>query len=125
MKNEKNSLSKTEWSIMKICWQKGKTTAKMIYEESQKEKHRDYSTISTMLERLVHKKYLKKEKFGPVWLYEPAAKKSHVVAQAIESFAETVLDNAIAPLFAYFAKKEDLKPEEIEELKKLIKKGRE
>lgn len=99
MQKEKNNLSKTEWSIMKICWEKGKTTAKTIYEESLKEKRREYSTISTMLERMVNKGYLRKEKFGPIWLYEPAQKKSNVIARAIDSFVDTVLDNTMLPLF--------------------------
>ena len=31
-------LSRTEWKIMKICWEKGQSTAKVVYEESLKEK---------------------------------------------------------------------------------------
>jgi len=38
----KKSLTKTEWSIMKICWEKGEATARTIYDESLKDKTRGY-----------------------------------------------------------------------------------
>ena len=125
MRKGKNNLSNTEWSIMKICWEKGKTTARTIYEESLKEKRREYSTISTMLERLVNKGYLRKEKFGPIWLYEPAKTKSNVIARAIDSFVDTVLDNTMLPLFNHLFQKERLSQKDFETLEELIKKKKE
>ena len=45
MKKDKDSLSKTEWTIMNICWKKGKSSARVIYDESLKKKERGYETI--------------------------------------------------------------------------------
>ena len=125
MKEKKESLSKTEWSMMKICWEKGEATARTIYEESLKEKKREYSSVKTMLDRLVAKEYLKRKKFGPLWIYEPAVSRPKVLAQAIDSFVDTVLDNALTPLFTHFLKKEKLSSEDIEALEQLIKKSKE
>ena len=125
MSKKKNNLSQTEWSIMKICWEKGKTSAKTIHEESLKEKKRDYSTVATMLDRLVNKGYLQKEKFGPIWLYEPAAKKPKVVASAIDNFLDTVLDNTMLPLFTHLFQKERLSQKDFKALEELIKKKKE
>jgi len=113
-------LSKTEWSIMRICWEKGKSSARVIHEESLKDKKRSYQAVKTMLDRLVDKGYLGREKFGPIWLYEPTRPRSQVVSREIDTFVDTVLGNTFAPLFAYFAKKENLTLEEIESLRKLI-----
>ena len=68
------------------------------------------------------KGYLKREKFGPLWLYEPAVDRTEVVEEEISSFVDNVLDNAIAPLFKYFAKEDNISAKEINELKKLIDK---
>ena len=125
MKEKKESLSKTEWSIMKICWEKGESTARTIYEESLKEKKREYSSVKTMLDRIVNKGYLKRKKFGPLWIYEPTVSRPKVLAQAIDNFVDTVLDNALTPLFTHFLKKEKLSPEDIEALEQLIKKSKE
>ena len=121
----KKSLTKTEWSIMKICWEKGEVTARTIYDESLKEKTRGYQSVKTMLDRLVNKGYLNRKKFGPIWLYKPTVSRAKVLGSAIDSFVNTVLDNTFTPLLAHFAKKENLSHEEIEALKKLIKKKKE
>jgi len=121
----KKSLTKTEWSIMKICWEKGEATARTIYDESLKDKTRGYQSVKTMLDRLVNKGYLNRKKFGPIWLYKPTVARAKVLGSAIDSFVTTVLDNTFTPLLAHFAKKENLSPEEIGALKKLIKKKKE
>ena len=116
MHKNKSKLSRTEWTLMKICWEKGQVSARVIYEETLKEKKRGYQTVKTMLDRIVGKGYLEREKFGPIWLYKPAVPGS----KEIDAFVNTVLDNTFAPLFARLAEQEKLSREEIEALKKLI-----
>ncbi len=117
--------SKTEWLLMKICWAQGKSTARQIYEETLKKKDRDYQTVKTMLDRLVNKGYLRREKLGPLCLYEPDVSRSKAVTKAIETFTDTVLDNTFAPLFAHLARGKKLSDEEIASLKKLIEEHKE
>jgi len=120
MQKKHPGLSKTEWRLMNICWRKGRVSARVIYEETLREKARGYQTVKTMLDRLVAKGYLRREKFGPIWLYEPDVQRAAVAAREIESFVGTVLDNTVAPLFAYFTGKEKLSREELEELRRLV-----
>ncbi len=117
-------LSRYEWTVMKICWEKGTTIARVIYEESLNEKKRSYHTISTMLKRLVKKGYLKSEKLGPLWLYTPNVPRSKVIKQEIETFVTNVLDNTFTPLLSFLTEKHELSDEEIEALEKLLKKKR-
>ena len=58
-----------------------------------------------MLDRLVIKGYLEREKFGPIWLYKPVVARSKVIAQEIDSFVDNVLDNSIAPIYLHFVNK--------------------
>ena len=121
-KNEDIKLTEVEWELMKICWEKGKSTARVIYEETLKDKERGYQTIKTMLDRLVEKEYLRRERFGPLWLYETTISQQKATSSAIDTFVQNVLDGAVAPLFAHFAKSKKLKKEEIAQLKELIDK---
>ena len=105
---------------MNICWKKGKVSAREIYEVTLKEKQRGYQTVKTMLDRMVGKEFLEREKFGPIWLYKPVVSKTKMLGREIESFVNTVLDKTLAPLFVHLAEKENLTEEEIETLKKLI-----
>ena len=122
MHTTKKNLTKTEWSLMKICWDKGQSTARDIYEETLKVKKRGYQTVKTMLDRMVGKCYLKRTKFGPIWMYEPSVTRENVMKNEIETLADNVLDKTLVPLFAHLAEKEKLSPEELDALRELIKK---
>jgi BlaI family penicillinase repressor len=114
------ALSKAEWLLMKICWGQDKSTARQVYEEARKQRKWEYQTVKTMLDRLAGKGYLRKEKLGPLCLYQSKVPQSKTTAKAIESFVDTVLDNTFAPLFAHLAKGKKLSDEEITSLRKII-----
>lgn len=105
---------------MGICWRQGKCTARQVFEESLQQRHRSYQTIKTMLDRLADKGYLRKEKLGPLWLYQPTISRSKLVARAVENFVETVLDNTVSPLFVHLAQRETLSSAELDELRQLV-----
>ena len=117
----RGELSASEWEIMKICWKNGQASARVIYEESLSDKKRSYHTVKTLLDRIVAKGFLEREKFGPIWLYKPAVSRAKILSREIEKFANNVLDNTFTPLFVHLSKNETLSREEIESLKKLIK----
>ena len=120
MADQLPDLSKNEWTIMKLCWKQGKSTARQIYENAINSRKWEYQTVKTMLDRLVDKGYLTMEKLGPLNLYEPAVKRHQVVRRAIDTFAETVLDNTFSPLFSHLVKGKKLSDDEIAQLKSLI-----
>jgi BlaI family transcriptional regulator, penicillinase repressor len=120
MTTPKQGLSKTEWTLMNIAWAKGKATAREIHDVSLSDKQRDYHTVKTMLERIVVKGYLKREKIGPVYLYMPAVSRPKTLAKEIENFATNVLDNTFAPVLMQLSKKENITSDEIAALKQLI-----
>lgn len=125
MPEKLDSLSKTEWTVMNICWRKGEVSARVVYEESLETREREYQTIKTMLDRLVAKGYLRNRRFGPLLLYKPAVSRAKVLTQAIDNFVSTVLDDTLAPLFLHFVDRQNLSKEEVEALEKLIKKSKE
>ena len=86
MRKRKGELGETEWTLMKICWEKGKSSAKDVYDESLKERKRSYQTVKTILDRLVEKEYLSREKFGPIWLYTPKVTQKAITSIAIDDF---------------------------------------
>lgn len=119
MNNKLSELSKHEWLIMKICWD-GKATARQIHEKALRKKDWEYQTVKTMLDRLVKKGYLQREKFGPVYIYETSVPQTTVVYNAVENFVNTALDNTIMPLFTHFVKEKKLSDQDIASMKKII-----
>ena len=120
MRKKIGGLSVVEWQYMKICWRKGKSTAKEIHEEYLKNEKHSYVTTKTILDRLVEKDFLEREKFGPVWLYSPKVSEKTTTSQAIDDFFKNVLDNTIGPIFLHIVKNKKKYREEIKELKKMV-----
>ncbi|MBM4152323.1 MAG: BlaI/MecI/CopY family transcriptional regulator [Kiritimatiellaceae bacterium] len=115
-----NELSKTEWLIMKLCWKNGKSTARQIFESAPESRNWEYQTVKTLLDRIADKGYLKREKLGPLCLYEPSVPRKKAMAEAIDTFFSTVMDNGLAPLFAHLANGRKLTQEELNSLKELV-----
>jgi BlaI family penicillinase repressor len=112
-------LGELEWAVMKVCWVKGKSTARMIFEELQITRGSKYQTIKTTLDRLVMKEFLTLEKIGPICLYTPKVTEKSLTSKAVEKFAKVVFGGAISPVFIQLLKKKKYS-HEIEELKKII-----
>lgn len=123
--NDLPELTKAEWLIMKCCWNKGKCTARDVYEEVLKQKAWRYQTVKTMLDRLEQKGYVKLSKIGPICLFEPAVSQTRVMGRALDTFVGTVFDGAFAPVFAHLAKGKRLTQADIDSLKKLVEQHKE
>ncbi len=115
-----NKISSTELVLLKICLEKGEASAREVYEETLKERKRSYTTIKSLLDRMVTRDFLRCRKDGVVCIYSPTVTESQAVGKAIDEFAKSILGGTITPLFTYFAKSKKIKPEELEQLKKLI-----
>ena len=116
-------ITATQLSLMKICWDKGEASAREIYEESLKDKHRSYQTIKTLLDRMVDKGYLVRKKHGHIWKYSAKIKEKTMMGSAIDDFVKNMLGNSFTPLLSYFADKKKLKKDDIAALKDLISKA--
>jgi BlaI family transcriptional regulator, penicillinase repressor len=118
-------VSKSEWVIIKLCWEHRRATARQIFEAVAGKRDWEYQTVKTLLDRLVAKGYLKMEKLGPLCLYDPIVARSRAMRDAISTFMDTVLDNSVGPLMAYLARSGKLSARELDELKRLVSKSKE
>lgn len=78
------------------------------------------TTVLTMMERLREKGHLSRRKEGGVWVYEAVQEKSALLQGVVEGFVRKALGGSVSPFVAYLAQKDDLKPEEVEELRALV-----
>ncbi len=119
MSSNIGELTRTEWELMKICWAKGKCSAKIVHEESLKKNKRSYVTVKTILDRLAKKGFLEREMFGPIVLYTPLISQKSVTARTIDDFIEVVMGDHITPFFRHLLKKKKYR-DEINQLKDVI-----
>ena len=104
-------LSRTEWTIMQLCWRLGRATARQIHEAS--DGRRDYRTVKTLLDRMAGKGFLRVEKLGRLSLFVPAVSRQRALSEVIADFVDDVLERSVAPLYLHLAERDDLSPEEV------------
>jgi len=118
-------ISETEWEVMKVVWSHSPISAQEIIDELAAEDDWHPKTVKTLLNRLVKKRALGFRKEGRAYLYRPRVKQSECVTAESESFLDRVFGGALKPMLAHFVENKKLSPDEIAELKRLLKNSEE
>jgi predicted transcriptional regulator len=69
--------------VMRIVWELGKATVDDVRAEQPRRRRPAYTTVQTVLNRLVDRGLLVRERRGRAFVYRPAYNESEVVAHAI------------------------------------------
>ena len=107
---------------MKVVWSHGTCSAGQIIAALQKiDASWHPRTAKAFLNRLVKKKILGFSKEGRAYVYRPMVRQEDCVEAASESFLERVFGGSLMPMVAHFVRRERLSPDEIRELRRLLK----
>lgn len=118
-------LSEAEWQIMNALWKKNPATARDLTERLPKDTNWAYTTIKTMLSRLVNKGIVSEKKNGNTSVYEPLLSKNKARSKAILNLANQAFDGAVGPLMHFLVEEKKLSKKQRAELIELLKKENE
>jgi BlaI family penicillinase repressor len=113
-------LTEAEWQIMKALWEKHPATAREVMERLPAGVKWAYTTIKTMLTRLVDKQVVREAKQGNTSLYDPLISQRKARLSAFRSLLETAFDGAMGPLVHFLVEEERLSPKQKRELAKIM-----
>lgn len=116
-----NGLTGPEWAIMKVVWDNAPCAAGTVQEALASSHNWAYSTVKTTMDRMVVKGLLATKAIRNLTLF--SAQISRVDAQRTElrRVVGRAFDGALTPLIQFLVEEEDLSPDEIAELRKIIK----
>ena len=120
MKNK--SISNSEWKIMKILWQTSKLTLRHIYEKSGAAEGWSYTTVRTLVTRLVEKEAVAADKSGANFKYYPLLSENECKNSEVKNFIDKVFDGKKSTLMVSLTKDSKLTEEETKTLMSLIEK---
>jgi BlaI family penicillinase repressor len=115
-------LTDAEWQIMNVLWDRFPTTARGIAERLPKEINWAYTTIKTLLARLVEKGTVKESKNGNTSLYEPLLNRQTARSNALAALANQAFDGAFGPLMHFLVEEQKLTAGQKHELLNAIQK---
>jgi BlaI family penicillinase repressor len=109
---------------MEILWSRHPLTAAEVIEALAESTSWSGNTVRTLLTRLARKGALQIEKDGARLAYRPKVDRDHFVAAESTSFLDRVFGGMTKPLLLHFAQQSELTPEDIQELKRILGKGK-
>lgn len=119
--NKTPRITETEWKLMQVVWEKSPIAAQEIIDTLSTRDDWHPKTVRTLLNRLVKKRALGFHKDGRSYLYRPLVAEKDCITAESESFLDRVFGGSLKPMLAHYVESRKLSPQEIAELKRLLK----
>ena len=113
-------LSEAEWQIMNALWQQHPASARELTERLPKDVSWAYTTVKTMLSRLVVKNAVSESKRGNTSMYEPLVTRKGARLTAIRNLMNQAFDGAVGSLMHFLVEEQTLSEKERLQLIKLL-----
>ncbi len=117
---ETPAISKAEWKVMKVLWDKSPQPAYDIIQTLAKTEPWQGNTVKTVLNRLYRKKVLGIRRYKNLYLYYPLVSEEECLQKESESFLLRFFDGSARSMALYFARRDKLTLEDIAELRKAL-----
>jgi len=114
-------LTEAEWRIIKAVWEDEPCTAPAIQEKLFPQTKWTYSTVRTLMDRMVAKGLLTTEKMRNLSLFRSAITPAQARRGELAYALKHAFDGAMAPMFQCLLETNKLGAEELDELEELIK----
>jgi BlaI family penicillinase repressor len=114
-------LTGAEWSVIKAVWETEPCTAPAIQEKLFKATAWTYSTVRTLMDRMVVKGVLKAKKEGKLTIYQSAVTRTQAQHGELFYALKHAFNGALTPMVQCLLESKDLNAAELAELESLIK----
>ena len=114
-------LTESEWSVIKAVWETEPCTAPVIQERLRKPTGWTYSTVRTLMDRMVAKGVLKAKKEGKLTIYQSAVTRAQAQSGELFYALKHAFNGALTPMVQCLLDHRDLNATELAELESLIK----
>ena len=113
-------LSDAEWTVMRAVWERPPASARDVLERAADETGWAYTTVKTLLARLVEKGALRMTMRGNVSLYEPRVTMRQARIAAVRALVDRAFDGTFGSLFQHLIAEEKLSAKDRAALARLI-----
>ena len=120
MRAKSSVLTDQELAIMKVVWQTKSPTVRDVYEALRQRRKIAYTTVMTVMNILVEKKYLKKRSRNRAYIYQPTRPKQEVIKAMVAEFLGRVFDGSAQPLLVHLVNDRRLTEVDLEEVQRMI-----
>lgn len=116
-------LTDAEWKVMQVLWKRRPASARDVLEALHGETGWAYTTVKTLLARLVEKGSASARLRANASLYEPLVEEGDARRTEVRALVERAFDGAFAPLLRFVLTEEKLTAKDKAELRALLSKS--
>ncbi len=113
-------LTEAEWSVIKAVWENEPCTAPAIQEKLFKATDWHYSTVRTLMDRMVAKGVLAAKKEGKLTIYSSAVTRAEAQKGELFYALKHAFNGALTPMVQCLLDTKEISRAELDELKKII-----
>jgi BlaI family penicillinase repressor len=113
-------LFESEWAILQVVWEHEPCAAPAVQEVLREDKGWAYTTVKTIMDRMVRKGLLQTERVRNLYLYRAAITRQQAQQSEIRRTIKRAFDGALTPMMQFLIENESLSDQEYEELERLI-----
>jgi len=114
------NLSESEWALLEVLWERERATARDVTEALSPTRGWAYSTVKTMLERLVEKGAVSGRKVGRTWEFSPAISSDQARRSAWRKFVDKAFGGSLDPALRFLATDAELTEDQKQALRALL-----
>ena len=115
-------LSDSEWTVMTALWDRSPASVRDVLERIGPRTGWAYSTVKTILERLVEKKALRVRKRANSGIFEPVLTRREARRAAVRSLLEKAFDGGFGSLVQHLFAEEKISQRDRRELLSMLEK---
>jgi BlaI family penicillinase repressor len=113
-------ISAPESIVMEALWRRAPMTAEEITAEVAAPQGWGEATVKTLLNRLLTKEIIAAEREGRRYSYRPLIARDTYVSAESQTLLDRLFEGRLTSLVCHFSEREQLSPQDIAELKRLI-----
>jgi BlaI family penicillinase repressor len=121
MAKKSYQLTEGEWAIIETVWGNQPCAAPTVQEKLASRKKWSYSTVKTMMDRMVAKGLLSTERIRNLILYRSAITRRQAQKGEIMRAIKRAFDGALTPMMQFLLDNNNLSRKQLNELEVLIK----
>ncbi len=124
MTKRNHELTEAEWAIIQAVWENEPCAAPAVQEELEARRKWHYSTVKTLMDRMVTKGLLTTERIRNLILYRSAITKVQAQKGEIMRAVKRAFNGALTPMMQFLVDENNLSKKQLAELESMIKKKR-
>jgi BlaI family penicillinase repressor len=117
-------LTEAEWEIIQVVWEREPCAAPTVQEELAARKKWTYSTVKTLMDRMVAKGLLTTERIRNLMLYRSAISQQAAQRGELLKTVKRAFGGTFTPMMQFMVESDALSQKELDELESLIQKKR-